>query len=210
MADGDYTDEDYADEDYAEGDYDDADGYYDENGEYVGEEEPASPFMQYIDENDWVTYVLLVLFPPLGIYLLWRRGRFELPMRAGISAASALWFVLIIYAIVQLVSSGMNDPNQPVVGPTISLISPTPTVTVEASALPSATPGVQPSSSALPGLESTPSATPIASAQPGDTSQTGEYVYAGTTGLYYHSNDSCSNLNGNASYISLEWRSAAG
>ena len=60
--------------------------------------------MQYIDENDWVTYVLLVLFPPLGIYLLWRRGRFDKLMRIGISVASALWFALLIYLIVSLAS----------------------------------------------------------------------------------------------------------
>lgn len=203
---GDYAqDEDYDDGAYAQDDgAEDYEDYYDEDGEYVGEEEPASSFMQYIDENDWVTYVLLVLFPPLGIYLLWRRGRFDMPMRAGISGASALWFVLIIYAIVQLVSSGMNDPNQPAGGPTVSLLSPTPTVTVEASVLPSASATVQPSASGLPGLDTSPSATPIASVSPTTGTETGEYVYAGTTGLYYHSNPECSNINGSASYVSLE------
>ena len=36
---------------------------------------PAEGFgavLQYVDENDWVTYLLLFLLPPLGIYLLWR------------------------------------------------------------------------------------------------------------------------------------------
>ena len=67
--------------------------------EYIGKVK-ALELMRYVDENDWVTYVLLVLLPPLGIYLLWRRRRFELPIRWGVSAASAIWFVILLILLV--------------------------------------------------------------------------------------------------------------
>ena len=200
--DGAYTDDGYADGDYAEGD----DGYYDEDGNYIegGSGEPQS-FMQYIDENDWVTYVLLVLFPPLGIYLLWRRGRFDKLLRIGISIASALWFAVLIYLIVSLASPQAENTITPG-GPTISPITPTPTVSV----MPSSS--IAPTGSALPGASPTagidgivdePTATPIAGGSSGDA--TGEFVWAGNTGLYYHSNRNCPQLGSDTpQYVSLE------
>ena len=196
--DGAYTDDGYADGDYAEGD----DGYYDEDGNYIegGSGEPQS-FMQYIDENDWVTYVLLVLFPPLGIYLLWRRGRFDKIMRIGISVASALWFALLIFLIVSLISSGMNDPNRPVEGPTIRPVTPTPTVSALPSASVAPSGGVLPTASALPGVDEgiidAPTATPLTGTGTGDATggecvsiETGDWSFAATAGyLYKHSSD---------------------
>ena len=202
--DGGYDDGNYDDGSYDDAGYDDEGGYYDEDGNYVEgtQSEPAS-FMQYIDENDWVTYVLLVLFPPLGIYLLWRRGRFDKIMRIGITAASALWFVLLIYLIVSLASPQGELTSTPG-GPTIQPVTPTPTVSVMPSSSVSPTGGVLPSASAgIPGLEDEPTATPLA----GDSTQgnVGEFVYAGATGLYYHSNANCPQLGSDTpQYVSLE------
>ena len=125
-----YDDQGYDDRGYDDQgvEYDDEGGYYDEDGQYVqpdDQQSVAGSFMQYIDENDWVTYVLLVLFAPLGIYLLWRRGRFDMLIRAGISVASALWFVALIWIIVSLIPNAGDDPYvQP--GSTSSLITPSP------------------------------------------------------------------------------------
>ena len=126
-----YSDDGYYDDDYAEGDYDDrysdedAGGYDDDPG--YGSE---NPLMRYIDENDWVTYALLVLLPPLGIYLLWRRRRFETPIRWIVSAASGVWFVILLILLISAILAGggdaktnppitMNPPAtaQPSVGP---------------------------------------------------------------------------------------------
>ena len=144
--------------------------------------------MQYIDENDWVTYVLLVLLPPLGIYLLWRRGRFDKIMRIGISVASALWFALLIFLIVSLISSGMNDPNRPVEGPTIRPVTPTPTVSALPSASVAPSGGVLPTASALPGVDEgiidAPTATPLTgtgTAMPPAANMCGRAIPAFTT-----------------------------
>ena len=204
---GDYADDEYADDGYDQGDYAD-EGYYDEDGNYIeggAEADGASSLMQYIDENDWVTYALLVLLPPLGIYLLWRRGRFDNMLRIGISVASALWFAVLIYLIVSLVSGGMWDRGQPAEGIVLISPSPSPTATVAPSVQPSQSAGVLPSTSPL--VDETidgPTATPIAGdTQTGDTGT--EYVYAPTTGLYYHNNPNCPVLGGaTASTVTLE------
>ena len=208
--DGNYADSGYDDGNYADGGYaGDEGGYYDEDGNYIeGSGNEAPSFMQYIDENDWVTYVLLVLLPPLGIYLLWRRGRFDKIMRIGISVASALWFALLIFLIVSLISSGMNDPNRPVEGPTIRPVTPTPTVSALPSASVAPSGGVLPTASALPGVDEgiidAPTATPLTGTGTGDATG-GEYVWAGNTGLYYHSNRNCTQLgNDTPQYVSLE------
>ena len=115
-------------DDYApEGEYDDR--YSDEDagenyddGYYPAEE---SPLMQYVDENDWVTYLLLFLFPPLGIYLLWRRNKFDKPVRIAVTAASAIWFVVALILIFSAIFGGAQDATQDA---TITL-APTSTVT---------------------------------------------------------------------------------
>ena len=85
--DGQYDDR-YADDDqYADdGQYDDRyadDDQYDDGGSRFGsagdeyEDDYPENFwgraLKYMDENDWLTYVLLVVLPPMGIWLLWRR-----------------------------------------------------------------------------------------------------------------------------------------
>ena len=203
--DGNYDDGNYADGDYADdGSYADDGGYYDEDGNYIeGTAGEAPSFMQYIDENDWVTYVLLVLFPPLGIYLLWRRGRFDKVMRIGISVASALWFVVLIYLIVSLASPQGERTVTPG-GPTIRPVTPTPTVSAMPS--PSVAPSALPSASAgtdLEGIIGGPSATPISGTGTGTAA--GEFVWAGSTGLYYHNNRNCTQLGSDTpQYVSLE------
>ena len=212
--DGGYDDSGYDDNSYDDSGYDDGyddgydeDGYYDEDGNYVEAEGGEAPsFMQYIDENDWVTYVLLVLFPPLGIYLLWRRGRFDMVMRVGISVASALWFAVLIYLIVSLVTPAGPETTFPAGGPTISPVTVAPSATVGITVSPSATTGII-SSSISPTvsdeLQIEPSATPIAGS--GDSTTASDYVYASNTGIYYHSRSNCERLSGEtASLVSLE------
>ena len=76
-----YYDQPEADENYN-------DGYYYEDAQraeggddvyYDGEEEPqAGPIMDYIENNAWVVWALLVILPPAGIYLLWRFNRYDI------------------------------------------------------------------------------------------------------------------------------------
>ena len=219
--DGRYADEDYADGDggyYDDGDYDgegeayddryldeDADGYADEP--YADE----SPLMRYVDENDWVTFLLLVLLPPLGIYLLWRRRRFEAPIRWAVSAASGVWFVILVVLLISAILSGGGDVTT---NPPITMTTPTPTIAVEATPNPSASAGTGLGDLTAGGDEGdgtdgsglTPSqtqdalaidatATPIASFNSNTgTAASQNTVIMTNTGAYYHNNASCTNI----------------
>ena len=194
--------EDSYDDRYEDGEYDD--GYYDEDGEYDDRylDEDADGYaeapyaegnaiLRYADENDWVTYVLLFLLPPLGIYLLWRRGRFDTPIRWGISAASAIWFIIVIILLFSAIFGGSGDKSS------LVLNTPSPTPPVEGTP----TPGPGTLAASDPTNEpvvNEPSATPVGSAQTGtqtgNNSTTADTVVMPATGLYYHKNSSCSEI----------------
>lgn len=177
-----YSDED-ADDGYGEDDYEPYDDGYD--GGY-GEEE--SSFLQYVDENDWVTYLTLVLLPPLGIYLLWRRQRFEPVIRYSIMAAAAVWFVVMVIILITMIFSGQKEiPGNPQL--------PTLQPTVEATATP--TPSVSPSATANSGNSALiqPSATPIGGGASATLAQ-GSVVWASSSGNFYHRDQTCSLASG--------------
>lgn len=226
-ADDGYYEDDYAGEEPYEDDYrgdyagDDGeyeDGYYDGEGGYDDRysDEDAdymddgyaeeSPVWRYIAENAWVTYLLLVVLPPLGIYLLWRYRRFEQTVQYILSGVSALWFIVLVVLIFSAIfsgSSGDASKNLP-----ITITSPTPTVAVEATATP------DPGTDALggDGLGTEPNATkdalaidatatPIAFAANGNVSSIAgaDTVVMTATGAYYHNNALCANIEADAS-----------
>ena len=99
--DDEYYDEDY-DEDY-DGEYGD-EAYYDDEPGYDGgpvyPEGRLGEALRFADEHDWVTWVLLVLLPPLGIWLLWRRQRYSRNVTIALTALSALWLVLVLVLLI--------------------------------------------------------------------------------------------------------------
>jgi len=128
-----YDEYDDYDDGYADEGADPYDDGYDDG--YDDEEEGSLPFMQYIEENDWVTLLLLVILPPLGIYLLWRRNAYEKVVRYVITGLSAVWFLFILIWIFSAVfSTGSDTTDQPV----MRLTTPTPVATVAPT--PAATP----------------------------------------------------------------------
>ncbi|MBP3652749.1 MAG: hypothetical protein J6J78_06720 [Clostridia bacterium] len=210
--DGGYADDDDYYGDDEDGQYDDR--YLDEDAEDYGDEgyAPQSPLMQYVDENDWVTYVLLFLLPPLGIYLLWRRRRFEMPIRWAVSAASAVWFIILVILLISAIFSGSGDTTT---NPPITMTTPTPTVEVIATPDVGVTSlGGDASGDNLmiqPGVDTDPNqihdalaldatATPIATYNgSGSSPVSANTVIMTATGLYYHNNAGCSNIEPGAS-----------
>lgn len=215
--DEDYDDSEYADDEYADEEYDDgyADEYVDEayydDGDYNEEyddrylDEDAddygeasynegSAFMRYVDENDWVSFLLLFVLPPLGIYLLWRRMRFEKPVRIAVSAASAVWFIIVV---VLLISMGLKGGDDVTKQPT-NLILQSPMATADATVAPTTDPldGIVPAVT-QDALAPDATATPIPSTNSDGSASgasTGNTVYMPATGLYYHNTDSCSGI----------------
>ena len=76
----------------------------------------------YVMEHDWVTWALLALLPPLGIWLLWRRGMLNRNGRLAFSLLSAIWLVV---ALVLLFGRPQNPDEAEVMPQTIGRQSPT-------------------------------------------------------------------------------------
>ena len=177
---GEYQEDDdgYQDSEYGDG-Y--GDGYYEDD--YQEYEEPArGGLMGYIDTHDWVMYVLLFLCPPLGIWLLWRSGRFEKPIQIAITAVSALWFVILIVLIVLLIRGRSAQDVQ--------TYAPTPTqapiAVVDASApTPTAEPTTEPTEAP------TPTPVPLGTQA---TAAPGSLVWSSSTGTFYHATDTCTGI----------------
>ncbi|MGI6238186.1 MAG: hypothetical protein ACOYI5_00980 [Christensenellales bacterium] len=198
-------DSDYRADDYDDsyGDYYEEDGYYAEGDDgYYEQGEPrqqAGPVMEYIENNPWAALALLVVLPPLGIYLLWRFNRFEFKMRAGISAASAVWFIVLLVLLFSGLFGGSGDTTTPpqmtltTIAPTVEpSVDPIETAEPDATAEVTVDPNVSPSPTPLAGLGD------VNTGDTGDLGNTGaddtELVYSPQTGLYYHSDTQCANI----------------
>ena len=228
-----YDDDRYADDgddryedddrDYNDGDYDDRyqDEDADESEEY--DDAPRSRLFHYVEDNDWVTYLLLFLLPPVGIYLLWRRRRFDEPVRWAITIASAIWFVVALILLLRGLLGGAGDrQTQPQM--TLAPVSVQETLAPEDTAggvevidLSGGASGGDTSTDiksdsdasagdtasdsasdtgldAVDGADVSPSPTPLSGAGNGATGENAEYVWSPASGLYYHSNENCPSI----------------
>lgn len=171
---------------YDNGDYNDS---YDENG---GENENDYPpqgnaLVNFAFENEWFVWLALIVLPPLGIYLLWQKRQFDLPVRTGISAAALVWFILLL---VLFFSSVFGDTNDNVTNPTNSVVqsSATPIPTPKATTAPTTAPTATPAP--------TPQAAGTAAADTGTTTTdtNSETVYFTPNGEYYHKQSVCGSM----------------
>ena len=200
--------EDNADGSYDEGAYDDGDQPYDEGDEgYYGDEEDggagfenenASGLLGYVLSNNWVMYVSLVVLPPLGIWLLWRRNKYDITLRAGLSAASFIWMIIFLI----LVIGRSNTAPDNTLPSNNSFMSQMPTVTATATA------------TATPAHSAEPSTTPrVNNGTDGTTGTAGDssvtYVWGTNSGKYYHTLENCGGMT-NASKMTLETAKARG
>lgn len=191
-----YDDGYYYDDDqqpYADGD----DGYYADGQDG---EPPAGPVMEFLENNLWALIALLVVLPPLGIYLLWRFQRFDFMPRVIASAVSAIWFIVVLILIFNAIFSGSDDSSTP---PSMTLTSFAPTSAPTTSA-PLPTPSATPASTDEDGAPVAPSATPIgggvtSGTAAGDAAADSSNVYSPQTGLYYHKSANCTKIDSNVS-----------
>lgn len=178
--------------------------YDEETGEYYEPEEEEEQPRGALYENEWLMWLLLIVLPPLGIWVLWRRNRFQITARSAISAASSIWcIVLLVWLFSGLGANG--DPKAPQASPSTSPLTFADNVT--------ATPTIEPTGTPIPDTSSVP-ANPVgvsATAQPDDaltgttqptTTTMPSMVWATPTGTYYHSRSDCDGMQ-NASLISL-------
>ena len=117
----------------------------------------------------WVAVVALVLFFPLGLFLMWRFQRWEVWIKAVITTGAALLAIIII---VSAAAGGGDDENGS------SEPSPTPTVAVTPTVEPTGAPTLEPTPEPTPPPTPEPTPTPTASptpdsgnGQPGDAQE---------------------------------------
>jgi len=201
--------------------YDEGDPYapqygdYEPAGYYPDENAPAGRY-DVLYQSDWLMWLLLVVLPPLGIWILWKRERLEPRTRMIVMGASAVWFIVLL---VWLFSSMFGQSADPTVG-VGSFQAPE---TMVVGATPTPAPGVLTGdlATAPDVTEETPApgsavATPRPDSSVGDNTITGSedddaeddqdttYVWAANSGSYYHKKDNCTNITGVASKVSID------
>ena len=121
----------YPEEPYeSEPDYDPEEQDYEEPGDYEEERPQNAGLLGSV----WFMWLMLIVLPPLGIWLLWRYNRYEITPRSAISAAAVVWFIVIL---IWLFSHIGGRDNTVVNLPTAT---PSPSPTVEAYLEPDSTP----------------------------------------------------------------------
>jgi len=200
----DYAQQPYADDGYDQP-YDDGyaqDGYYEE--EYAQEDYPAG----FLFDNAWVMWLALVVLPPLGIYILWKKRQYEQNVLIGISAVSAAWFILLLVLLFSGIFRGSDDTKINETGN----VNPIPTATVMANI-----PTLKPTTAPTMAPTATPAPTPkpdssLIGTGDGTTGLTNPVgtaedpiVYTDTLGQYYHKESVC----GGTTYSNAGVRSMA-
>ncbi len=185
--DDDYGDDDYDDDRYGDGrsrydddygydddgyddDYDDRPPYYDAPQYDPQRDNPPGGLMRFLDENDWPTWLLLVLLPPVGIWLLWRRRRYSTGVNIALSVLSAAWFVAVIYVLVARPFKPANDT----------------TITPQAVGIVTTAPTVEPEIEEEPAEEAT-----VAEVVDAEEVDDLNAVYTVEGGPYYHQSEDC-------------------
>lgn len=238
-----YADDDPYDDDQYDDGYEDQYGDYDDDGEYGDYDdrysdedadgyddmpyEDESPVMRFVNEHVWIIYILLVVLPPLGIYLLWNRGLFEKKIRLGVSAASAVIFIIYIILIISGLAGGGKETTK---DPKLILATAMPTAEISATDAPEdsdtipsfsddlsvddllgATAGANTDVDIDTMLGVDPAATPLpgnnTSTNAGDASQvsSSDTVFVTASGAYYHKNRTCANIgDASVSIVTME------
>lgn len=63
-------------------------------------------------EKTWFMWILIIIFPPLGLVLLWRKGRYSKKKRITISIVALVYFVLPIIIVTTVKLPLFNDHSE--------------------------------------------------------------------------------------------------
>ena len=106
--------------------------------EYVPEPEyPAGAsgeLLRWLDERDWVNWLLLFLLPPVGIWLLWRRRRYSPGANAALTLVSLAWLAAVVVVLLLKPFKPASDTTitpQPVGAAAVATQTPEPEATQE-------------------------------------------------------------------------------
>lgn len=179
------------------------DRYEEDYDEY--EEDDGEVYGRYdaLLDSAWLMWLLLLLLPPVGVWLLWRQKRYDMTTRSAISIAGVIWFIILLVLLFS--SMGKNDDKttpiitrapvsaapaqiQPTVEPTPV---PTPVVTPVAAA--QATPLA--AAAATPVVTIAPTEDPAAAVEATPVpSDDNTYIFCTSGGRKYHAYATCSGM----------------
>lgn len=174
--------------------YDPDDDYDEYDEEDEGEERGLASFLY---GSDWLFWVLLVVFPPLGIWILWQRKQFDPMIRAAIAAASAIWLILLVFWLIPSMIPKADNRDRVALKPTMTAspqvqITPTPTP-ITASVTPTNTAGEQNGSDIddtdANTADDTDDTEPVVTEEDETTK-----VFISSNGTYYHKQELCNNI----------------
>ena len=172
-------------------------------------------------DSTGLMWLALILLPPLGIWMIWRRNRFDFVIRAAVSLSSFVWMIVIL---VMLFSGGSGDTAIKVYSTNPPELAPTQTQSLLAT--PEANPGATPEATANAGLLSFATDPPDRTAEAGEPLETPtgdpqflsvagldatpspsptpapQKVWSNPGGRYYHARSDCSGMR-SAEYVEL-------
>ena len=182
-----------------------------EEDEDYDEEEDGEVYGKYdgLLNSKWLLWLLLIVLPPLGVWLLWRQKRYEITTRTIISGAAVIWFIILLILLFNRLGRS-NDTTVP-----IATRAPAATVDVTVDE-PAATPTVAPTVASTPTTAPSPTPLTAAAATPAPTeapeddvveteptpvpSDDNTYIFCTAKGKYYHAYATCSGMQ-NASKV---------
>ncbi|MEG1813832.1 MAG: hypothetical protein RR337_11100 [Clostridia bacterium] len=188
-------------------------GYDAQQGAHYGDQPyEAGRYGGALYSNDWLMYALLVLLPPLGIWILWKRERFTPLIRGIVSAVSGIWFViLLIWLFSALLGGGSDSTNKPdpaqLPKPVTAVV---PVATTPATGLdtpiapaPSSAASAPLGNSAKKPADTTDTTGNTQGVMEVDASGT-SYCWSSNTDQYYHAKSDCPSMQGTPARVSLQ------
>ena len=177
--------------------FEDAPESYDSDDEGEPASSPLLERLAALADNEILLYVLLVVLPPLGLFLLWYTRKFDDKKRLFLTIISVL--ILIIW-LVLLFRGGKDDnvtPGNTNVFAGTQTTAPTQQPTQSVNVFATNTPEPIPT----PHVSTPDETTPVEAES--------EYVYVTNSGLYYHTLENCGGIT-NASKITIDLAKSRG
>lgn len=178
-------------------------GGYDGGG-YYGEQPYEGSKNAFLYSSDLLMYLLLLILPPLGIWIMWKKGKFSSLVRAILTAAAGAWFIVLLVWLFTSMLGGGSDPTQTgAVAPVAPVTTQVPGTQVQPPQIPQqsgtesdvtvpAAPDIGATDTTVPG------ASGVRTTTEGTTSiSAADYCYAVGTSQYFHADQSCPNIEEN-------------
>jgi hypothetical protein len=190
--------------------------FYDERyegydgGGYYGEQPYEGSKNAFLYSSDVLMYLLLLILPPLGIWVMWKKEKFSSLVRAIVTAVAGIWFIVLLIWLFTALLGGGKDPTHTGAVTPVTPVTPVATQVPAAQEQPAQVPQqadaesdvtvpAAPAIGAADADATVPGASGVRTTTAGTTSTSAaDYCYAVGTSQYFHADQSCPNIEENA------------